>query len=101
MGIFDMDFDIRDVISTKCIAYLKKRIFFHDDYQYEFLWEKIGNDIDNILEYPSMYCIVSLSNTIDGKRRIWLTDIRKPMRDVGLGLKLSMLTLNKILSWDC
>lgn len=99
MGIFDMDFDIRDVISTKCIAYLKKRIFFHDDYRYEFLWEKVGDDIGNILECPSMYCIVSLSNSKDGKRRIWLTAIQKPMKDAGL--KLSMLTLNKILSWDC
>ena len=99
MSVLDMDFDIKDVISTKCIAYLKKRVFLQDDYQYEFLWEKVGADIDNILEYSSMYCIVSLSNSKTGKRRIWLVDIQKPMRDVGL--KLSMLTLNKILSWDC
>ena len=99
MSVFDMDFDIKDVISTKCITYLKKRIFLQDDYQYEFLWENVGDDIDNILEYPSMYCVVSLSNARDGKRRIWLTAIQKPMKDAGL--KLSMLTLNKILSWDC
>jgi hypothetical protein len=94
-----MDFDIKDVISAKCITYLKKRIFLSDDYQYEFLWENVGVDIANILEFPSMYCIVSLSDARDGKRRIWLADIRNPMRDIGL--KLSMLTLNKILSWDC
>jgi hypothetical protein len=99
MSLLDIDFDIKDVISAKCIAYLKKRIFSRDDYQYEFLWEKVGDDIGNILEYPSMYCIVSLSNAKDGKRRIWLVNIQKPMRDIGL--KLSTLTLNKILIWDC
>lgn len=99
MGLLDMDFDIKDVISAKCITYLKKRVFLQDDYQYEFLWEKVGDDIGSILEYSSMYCIVSLSNSKDGKRRIWLVNIQKPMRDIGL--KLSMLTLNKILSWDC
>ena len=99
MSIFDMDFDIKDVISAKCIAYLKNRIFRQDDYQYEFLWENVGSDINNMLEFPSMYCIVSLSNAKDGKRRIWLTSIQKPMKDIGL--KLSMLTLNKILIWDC
>lgn len=66
MSIFDMDFDIKDVISAKCIAYLKKWIFSRDDYQYEFLWEKVGDNITNILEFPSMYCIVSLSNARDG-----------------------------------
>ena len=99
MSLLDMDFNIKDVISAKCIAYLKKRVFLKDDYQYEFLWENVGDDIGNILEYSSVYCIMSLSNARDGKRRIWLVDIRKPMRDIGL--KLSMLTLNKILSWDC
>ena len=101
MSILDIgvDFDIKDIISTKCIAYLKKRIFSRDEYQYEFLWEKIGDDIDNILEFPSRYCIVSLSNIKEGKRRIWLTDIQKPMKDIGL--KLHTLTLNKILIWDC
>lgn len=100
MSLLDVDFDIKDVISAKCIAYLKNRIFLQDDYQYEFLWENVEDDIGNILEYPSIYCIVSLSNSRDGKRRIWLVDIRKPMKGV-IGLKLSMLTLNKILSWDC
>lgn len=99
MCILDMDFDIKDVISAKCITYLKNRVFPRDDYQYEFLWKKFGDDIDNILEYPSKYCIISLSNAREGKRRIWLTDIQKPMRDIGL--KLHHLTLNKILTWDC
>lgn len=99
MSIFDMDFDIKDVISAKCIAYVKKKIFLNDDYQYEFLWEDVEDDIGNILECPSMYCIVSLSNSNTGKRRIWLTNIQKPMKSIGL--KLSTLTLNKILIWDC
>lgn len=48
----DVDFDIKDIISAKCIVYLKNRIFLRDEYQYEFLWENIGDDIDNILEFP-------------------------------------------------
>ena len=42
MSILDMDFDIKDIISVKCITYLKNRIFRQDDYQYEFLWENVG-----------------------------------------------------------
>ena len=99
MSVLDMDFNIKDVISAKCITYLKNRVFRQDDYQYEFLWENVGSDINNILEFPSMYCIASLSNSRTGKRRVWLTSVRTPMKNVGL--KLSLLTLNKILTWDC
>ena len=97
LDINDAEFDIKDIISTKCITYIKNNGYSKDDYQYEFDWERVDHIINDAIESPHDYCLVTISNYAKRKRWVWIGNIHEFNNE--FGVKHRFFTLEKVLQY--
>lgn len=97
LDINDTEFDIKDIISTKCITYIKNIGYPKDDFQYEFDWGRVDHIINDAIESSHDYCLVTISNYAKGKRWVWIDNIHKFNNE--FGVKHRFFTLDKVLQY--